>query len=109
MVDGFWLLQVEGVQGSGGGVVVLTKGHIFGGDTGFYYTGKYETEDTSLRARVTIRKFLPEIESIFGIEGNYDLILTATVEGDVIKGKVVLVGQSGVGILVRLTKRGVLP
>jgi len=44
MIDGFWIVQFEGVQAKGGGVAVLTKGHIFGGDSGFTYTGKYETE-----------------------------------------------------------------
>ena len=109
MIDGFWIVQVEAVQGSGGGVVVLTKGHIFGGDNGFYYTGKYETVDKFLRARVTVRKFLPDIISLLGIEGDYDMDLSATIDGDVIKGKATMVGQPGVGMVVRLTKRAELP
>jgi hypothetical protein len=109
MVDGFWIVQVEAVQGSGGGVVVLTKGQIFGGDTGFYYLGKYQVENTSLKARVAVRKFLPEIQSIFGIDGDYELELTGNIKGDVIDGKAVLIGRPGVGIVVRLTKRSELP
>jgi T3SS negative regulator,GrlR len=108
MIDGFWIVQVEAVQGSGGGVAVLTRGHIFGGDNGFYYTGKYETDGTSLKARVNIRRFLPVV-NIFGVEGDYDLNLTGTVNGDVIDGKATVVGQPEAGLVVRLTKKGNLP
>jgi len=109
MVDGFWLMQLEAVQGRGGGVIVLTKGHIFGGDSGFCYTGKYELQDKSLKARVTVRKFLPDVVSMFGIEGDYNVDLTGTVEGDIIKGKAVLPAHPEAAIVVRLTKRGELP
>src|SRR5712664_1411202 len=100
MVEGFWIVQVEAVQGSGGGVVVLTKGQIFGGDNGFYYLGRYEVIGASLRARVTVRKFLPEIQSIFGIEGDYELDLSGDIKEDVVEGKAVVVGRPGAGIVV---------
>jgi hypothetical protein len=109
MIDGFWIVQFEAVQGRGGGVAILTKGQIFGGDSGFTYTGKYETDERTLKARVTVRNFLPDVPSIFGITGDYDLNLNADVHGDVINGKAIVVGQSGAGIVVRLTKRGDLP
>jgi hypothetical protein len=110
MVDGFWVAQVQALQGVGGGVVVLTKGRIFGGDTSFYYIGSYTLEGAVLRARVTVRKFLAEAVSIFGIEGDYELDLTGTVQGDVIEGKAVLADTRAVaGLVVRLTKRGELP
>jgi hypothetical protein len=109
MVDGFYLMQLESVEGTGGGVIVLTKGHVFGGDTGFYYAGKYELQAELLRARVTVRKFLPGVVSIFGIEGDYDVELTATVSGSVINGKAVIPGHPEAGLIVRLTKRSELP
>jgi len=98
MIDGFWVVQVEAVQGSGGGVVVLTKRQIFGGE-----------QNAPLRARVTVRKFLPDIQSIFGIDGDYELDLTGDIRGDVVEGKAVVVGRPGAGIVVRLTRRGNLP
>lgn len=109
MIDGFWIVQVETVQGSGGGVAVLTKGQILGGDNGFYYTGTYETDDASMKARVSIRRFLPGVVNIFGVESDYELNLTGTVNGDVIDGKATVVGQPGAGLVVRLTKKGNLP
>jgi len=35
MVEGFWIVQFEGLKDRGGGVAVFTKGHIFGGDNRF--------------------------------------------------------------------------
>ncbi len=90
-------------------MAVLTKGQIFGGDSGFTYTGKYEADDNSFRARVAVSNFLPDVPSIFGLQGDYELSLAGTVDGHVIRGKAVLVGQAGVGIVVRLTKRKNLP
>ena len=108
-VDGFWIVQVEAVHGKGGGVAVLTKGHLFGGDNAFTYVGTYETVDKLIRARVNVRNLLPDVLNIFGIAGGYELTLTGIVDGDVINGKATVVGQSGVGFVVRLTKRGDLP
>src|ERR1700683_941537 len=45
MVEGFWIVQYEGVQGNGGGVVVFMKGRVLGGDTGFVYTGTYQSTE----------------------------------------------------------------
>jgi hypothetical protein len=36
-------VQYEGAQGNGSGVVVFMKGHVLDGDTGFVYTGTYQT------------------------------------------------------------------
>ena len=33
MVEGFWIVQFEGVQGNGGGVVFFIKSQVFGGDS----------------------------------------------------------------------------
>ncbi len=35
MVEGFWIVQYEGMKGNGGGVVIFIKGKVFGGDTGY--------------------------------------------------------------------------
>ncbi len=109
MVEGFWVLQVEAVQGKGGGVVFFSKGQVFGGDTGFYYTGKYETDKEALRAHILVRRFLPDVGSLIGIEGDYELDVTGTLKGDVINGKASLAGKPGPGLVIRLTKRADLP
>jgi hypothetical protein len=109
MVEGFWIVQFEGVQGNGGGVVFFIKGKVFGGDSGFIYTGTYHTDEKSITARVKVRNFLPEVPSVFGIPGDYDLIVTGNVVGKVIQGKAALANQEAMGIVVKLTKVGDLP
>ena len=109
MVEGFWIVQYEGVQGNGGGVVFFLKGRIFGGDSGFVYTGTYQTDEKTITGRVKVRNFLPEVASVFGIPGDYELILKGNVAGQRIEGSASLVNQAAMGIVVKLTKIGDLP
>jgi len=48
MVEGFWIVQYEGAQGNGGGVAVFMRGRVLGGDTGFIYTGTYQTDEAAI-------------------------------------------------------------
>jgi hypothetical protein len=109
MVEGFWILQFEGLQASGGGVVFLIKGRIYGGDSGFVYMGTYQSGGNTITGRVKVHNFLPAVPSVFGISGDYELSISGNVAGNVIKGKVSLVNQDAMGIVVKLTKVGDLP
>jgi hypothetical protein len=109
MVDGFWIVQYEGMQGNGGGVVMFIKGKVFGGDTGYTYMGSYEVNGNSVKAKIMVRNFLPNIPSVIGITGDFELAIEGTVEGEVIKGTGSLVGVQRPGIALKLTKRGNLP
>jgi hypothetical protein len=109
MVQGFWIVQYEGVQGNGGGVVFFIKGKVFGGDTGFVYTGTYQTDEKTLTARIHVRNFLPEVVSVLGVPGDFDLVVTGNVSGNVIHGKAALANQEAMGIVAKLTRVGDLP
>jgi hypothetical protein len=61
MVEGFWIVQYEGVAGNGGGVAVFIKGRVFGGDSGFVYTGTYNADEKSIAAKISVRNFLPDV------------------------------------------------
>jgi hypothetical protein len=108
MVDGFWLLQYEGIQGSGGGVLVLLNGRVFGGDSAYYYTGSYETKGPTLKARVQVRNFLAGVASALGVEGDFELDVVGALEGDVIRGAASLVSTQGTGVAIKLTRRAKL-
>jgi hypothetical protein len=109
MVEGFWIVQYEGIQGGGGGVVMLIKGRLFGGDSGSTYSGTYEADAKTLKARVRIHNYMPGVGSIIGIDGDYDLDVTGTIEGDVIKAAGTPVGHQAAGMRLRLTKIEELP
>jgi T3SS negative regulator,GrlR len=109
MVEGFWIVQFEGVQGNGGGVVFFLKGRIFGGDSGFVYTGDYQTDEKTVTGRVKVRNFLPDVPSVLGVPGDFELSLKGKVSGNRIEGTASLVNQEVMGIVVKLTKVGDLP
>jgi hypothetical protein len=109
MIEGFWIVQYEGEQGNGGGVAIFMRGHVLGGDTGFIYTGTYRTDEKELSAQVKVRNFLPEVPSVLGVKGDFELSLKGTVAGQVIKASATLVGQPGAGIVVKLTRVSDLP
>ncbi len=109
MVEGFWIVQFEGVQGNGGGVVVFLKGRVLGGDSGFTYTGTYKTDEKTISGRVSVRSFLPGVVSVVGFSGNVELILKGTIDGKTIRGAASVVNQETTGIVVKLTKVSDLP
>jgi len=109
MVEGFWIVQYEGIRGNGGGVIIFTKGQVLGGDTGFIYTGAYKTDERTITADVLVRNFLPEVPSVLGVQGDFELNLKGNVGGQIIKASATLVGQEGAGIVVKLTRVSDLP
>ena len=109
-MEGFWIVQFEGMQGKGGGVAVFIKGQIFGGDSGATYMGTYHAEGRTLKARVHIHNFVPGVGSVMGIQGNdYDLEVVGTMDGDTIKASGSAVGLQVAGLAIRLTKAANLP
>jgi hypothetical protein len=109
MVEGLWIVQYEGMQGSGGGVVVFVRGKVFGGDSGTTYIGTYEVNGATIKTRVKVHSYMVGIPSIIGVEGDYELDVTGTIEGDVIKGSGRPIGHQTAGMALRLVKQASLP
>jgi hypothetical protein len=109
MIEGFWIVQYEGMRGGGGGVAMFIKGQVFGGDTGYTYTGSYETQEDAVKARVMVRNFLPDVPSVLGVVGDFELNIDGKIEGDIIEGTGSLTDGQAVGIAVKLTKKADLP
>ncbi len=109
MVEGFWIVQYEGMQGNGGGVVMFIKGKVFGGDSGYTYSGSYRTQGNSVKANIMVRNFLPGVPSVVGVVGDFELNIDGKLEGDVIKATGSLPNSQAVGIALKLTKRADLP
>ena len=105
MIDGLWIVQYEGIQGEGAGVVVLTQGRLLGGDFGYTYEGNYIVKDNWIAASIHVANFLPNIASVLGHVGDFDLEMKAPITGNVIKATLSLVGQSEMSIVAKLTKK----
>src|ERR1700733_9912883 len=110
MVEGFWIVQYEGMKGNGGGVAMFIKGQVFGGDTGYTYLGSYQAQGDSVKASVKVRNFLPNIPSVLGVVGDFELNIEGTFTGDVVRATGSLSKeQQSVGIALKLTKVADLP
>jgi hypothetical protein len=105
MVEGFWIVQTKGPDGTGGCVAMLLGGKIFGGDNGFCFMGTYYDDASTMKAKVTVQNFDPAVPSIFGLKGDYDLEVSATIKGDSMTGTAMLVGQPTKSIGIRLDKK----
>ena len=109
MVEGFWTVQADSLQGSTGGVAVFMKGSVFGGDSGFTYIGHYETNGKTIKARLTMHRFMPGVVGILEIVGDYQLDITGTMEGNVITASGVPVDLKAASLDLTLTRIANLP
>ena len=105
MIDGLWTVHYFGPQGNGGGVVVLTKGQVLGGDSGFFYIGSFEERGDTFKGRVAVKNFDPSIPNVIGVVGDFELLIDGKVQGDSINGTGALATAPNAKIVVRLTKR----
>jgi hypothetical protein len=109
MVEAFWTVQFQGVQGGGGGVVLFSKGKILGGDSGYTYMGNYEENGNNVKAKVTVSNFVPGVPNVMGRQGNFDLEFEGAVNGDSMTVTANLVGAPGQKMNARLTRKSNLP
>jgi hypothetical protein len=103
--EGLWIVQFEGLQGEGAGVVVLVNGRALGGDEAFTYDGHYKIDKGQLNAKVVVSNFRPGFGSVMGISGDHELEISAPLGDGVIQGAMNLVGKPDISIAVKLTKK----
>jgi len=104
-LDGLWIVQFTGKDILGSGIVVFSNGKLFGGETGFYYIGTYESDGQMVKARAVIRNFDPAIPSGFGIQGDYEMDVSAKLQDDKLTGTAMIPGQPQHSLGIRLTKK----
>lgn len=105
MLDGLWILQIQPPPVTSGGVVVLINGKIFGGDNGFTWVGTYTVIDRLIKGRVHVHNFDPDIKSVLGVPGDYDMHISGNVLGDTITGTAMIANQPQHSLAIRLDKR----
>jgi T3SS negative regulator,GrlR len=104
MLDGFWILKILPPPVATGGVILFRQGKIFGGDGGFTWVGVYTANDRLLNARVHVHNFNPDIKSVLGVDGDYDMHFTGTLDGASITGTAMIANQPQHSLAIRLEK-----
>jgi hypothetical protein len=106
-MEGFWTVHFKGVQGLGAGVVTLIGGQLFGGDTGFFFTGTYSQQGDTMTAHVHVKQHVPGMANVMR-RSEFDLKLNGTMQGDTISVTGEIPGTS-MHLAGRLKKQGSLP
>lgn len=109
MVDGFWTVQFQGVQGGGGGVAVFNKHKVQGGDSGYTYLGTYEESGNNVKAKIKVSNFSPGFPNVMGHQGDFELEFSGTVNGDVMNVTANLVGAPNMKLQAQLKRKAALP
>ncbi len=104
-IEGFWIVKFTAAEIYGSGVAVFSGSNVYGGETGFYYLGTYEADGKVVKARVMVRNFDPTIPSGFGISGDYEMDVSAMLEGDTMTGTAVVTNHPQYSLGLRLTKK----
>lgn len=104
MIDGLWVVQYEGIQGGGGTVLVFVDGQVLGGDNGFTIIGEYSVFENNLTARVIVQNYLKSVPSFFDFEGDYEVRVKASIDGNIIRGKADIVDKEVSGLSLKMTR-----
>jgi len=107
MDETFWTVEFEGATGVSAGVMMFTKGKIFGGDSGHTFMGNYDGE-SKLKGKISIHQFVPGSNAI-GMHGDYELDFSGIVEEKTMTATARVVGHPGNKLTARLTKVSDLP
>jgi hypothetical protein len=105
MLEGLWVLQILPPPVTTGGVVVFISDKVFGGDSGFMWVGSYRSDGRTIKGRVHVQNFDPDIKSVFGVVGEYDMYFTGNINGDSITGTAMIANQPQHSIAIRIDKR----
>lgn len=77
MLPGLYSIVFAAPGGNAGiGLVVADKGKLHGGDLSYLYRGTYETDGSSLKARIHVSHYRGQPNSILGPLGNFTLVLS---------------------------------
>ena len=86
-IDGLWTIEfISTLHLVGSGVAVFNDRRLLGGDEGYYYSGRYDTENGQFSGTVHVTRYNPKSLSVFGDIGQYTLKLEGKVQEYQIEG-----------------------
>ena len=113
-VEALWAVHFGDAYALGqpnGGVAMLETSRIFGGDSQFYYVGKYEISGEKLIAQVRITHFSGPNMTAFGVPLTQplELKLEGRREDDMINGQMWSISQPNMRLPISLRRLEDLP
>lgn len=93
-----------------GGVAVLETNRIFGGDSSYYYIGRYTIKDNHFEAKARIVKYNQNLPNVFGDNSpSFNINIQGQVNNGVLQGMMERLDKPGVRLPLRLTWKEDLP
>ena len=95
-VEGLWTVQFSeteefyenlqvGEQINRGGTFVLTNNKVFGGGISYYFTGSYESGDSTISMKLTTTRYNELVPGLFGDDTEGKISLSGTINEDKMK------------------------
>ena len=110
MLEALWSVEfISNTERYGAGVIVLESSRAFGGDSQYFYIGKYELVHDTLKAEAKVTHYFGTPNSVFGALKEFTLKLEGKFAEHTFDLQGYLVEQPDNRIVVRLTKRADLP
>lgn len=113
MLEALWSVEfIANTQIHGAGVIVLESERIYGGDSQYFYLGKYKTTGDNgdiLNAEITVTHYHGIPFSIFGTLQKFTVKLTGKCRPDTFEMQGFLVENPALKLGVRLTNQAKLP
>jgi hypothetical protein len=102
--------DVIGASYRNGGVVVLKTNTIFGGDSGYYYTGTFSIFGDRIEASARITKHNPSWANAFGDDATqFEIRILGRIEGQTIVANMERLDRPGFSLPLRLIRKASLP
>lgn len=93
-----------------GGVIVLETGQVFGGDSGYYYVGKYEVRNDQISAQVRVVRYNPSMPNVWLDDSDdFTVLLFGQVTGTGIVGQMTRPDKPGISLSVNMALKELLP
>lgn len=91
-IDGLWTIDfISTLHLVGSGVAVLNDKRLLGGDEGYYYSGRYDTDNGQFSGTIHVTRYNPKSLSVFGDIGQYTLKLEGKVQDRQMEGTATMV------------------
>jgi hypothetical protein len=112
-IEALYTVEFGDVAGPGytnGGVAVLETNRVFGGDSGYYYLGKFAVAGLAIAATIEVVKHDPTWRDAFGDKAQrFSVKMSGTFSGDVMTGQMERLDKPGSILPIRMTRRAPLP